>query len=169
MALHQRKRMPRVGLPEFVAALLIGLAAYSGVNCWRTRGQVGWAKAPGRTVECKIRLTHYNAERSDPKVTLDYEYDVFGTTYTGHWTGYWPSDYSPNALPQEQLGVLCNKGYILVVMYDPRDPSQSRLHDSDPGPVVASTLLAFAGAGLLVFYCVKVYPAWKSRHQHRHG
>jgi hypothetical protein len=74
-----------------------------------------------------------------------------------------------NALPASELGNLCVPGYPLVVMYDPNDPERSRLHESDPDPVVAATLLAFGSGMLLLIYCVKGYPAWKERRRSLHG
>lgn len=169
MALRKTRQLPRVGMPEFIAVFFLGLAGYLVADYWGMRGAELWATAPGKVVAGEIDTTHYNAEPSDPKITLDYEYAVYGSKYQGHWIGFWPAGSRTNALPPGEFARLIEPGHELVVLYDPDNPERSRLHDSDPDPVVTSTLLAFGGGLVFLIYCVKVYPAWKARQRLRHG
>ena len=170
VSFHQRKkRRLRIGLPELVAMALIALTAALATRWWRTAGQPGWVKVPGRTVSCEIRRTHFNAEPSRDKVALGYEYEVAGRTFSGSWMGYWPKVHSPNALPDGQIEKLRTKAYPLVVHYNPQNPSQSRLHNPDPDALMLYTLLAFGSGIALIVYGVRLYPAWKRRRSHAFG
>jgi len=169
MVLYKRKTTPKPGLPESVVVILLAVVAFLAASWWRTTGKPGWPPAPGWAVSCTIKQTHFNAEFSKSKVTVAYEYSVGGVVFAGNWEGYWPTVHSPNALTEDQLEVLRTPKYPLVVHYNPQHPSRSRLHNPDADEMVMFALLTFgAGVGLL-FYCARLYPAWKRRRAHQLG
>jgi len=163
VGLRQRTRRKRFGLPEVVALALTIVVGHFALRLWRTNDLSGWPQAPGWVTTCSIRKTHYNAEPSGDKVCLTYEYDVAGQTYIGSWTGYWPRAHSPNALPDGNVAVLKAEKYPLLVLYNPYDHAQNRLHNPDPDQRIVFTVLTFGAGVLLLFYCVKLYPAWRAR------
>ena len=169
LALHQKKKRRRPGLPELVAAGLIAVMVVLAFCWWHTRGQPGWLEANGQVTVGRIQATHFNAESSENKVYLSYEYDVGGITYAGHWEGYWPMVRSPNALTSDRIAELKTIGYPLTVLFDPRNPERSDLHNSEPDRLLLYRLLTFAAGVLLLVYCAKVYPAWKERQRRRIG
>ena len=169
MGFHQRRHRGRIGVPDVVAFLLVGVLVVLGSCWWRAVQGPVWAEALGRTATCEIRPTHFNAEPCGNKVMLTYEYEVGGVTFGGEWTGYWPRGHSPNALPDGHVEVLRTKDYPLTVLYDPEDPSRSRLHDAASGEQLLFTILTFASGICLTVYCVRVYPVWKSRQRRAFG
>ena len=163
MALRQNKEFSRVGLAEFVAVLLMTLAAVAVTLWWQGRRGPEYLQAEGRVLEGNAKLTHYNATDMRQKVTITYEYMAAGNTYTGSWSGFWPEDDSPNALPSDRFQELCVRGHPLVVMYDPEDPSTSILHPPGRGAEAFRQGFAMAGCALAILYCAILYPAWRLR------
>lgn len=117
-----------------------------------------WRHAPGHVVQGDLRYVHRNAETDLPKVTVRYEYTVGGLNHHGAWTGHWPTANSPNALAEQDLPLLQQKGYPLVVLYDPSHPAKSRLHTPPSGRALAFSVLAAVFAVLAAVYLIRVYP-----------
>jgi len=165
MALQQRKRRQKAGLPEFVAVILVCAAALPALAWWHSSARPAYRRVRGRILECEIRLTHYNATKDLNKVKLAYEYTLGGNTYSGQWQGFWPAAESPNALPPEQIEALHDNSFPLVVLYKPGHPSQSILHYADHGVPRLYAGLALGALLLAVLYFALFYPAWKQRHR----
>ncbi|NIA15765.1 MAG: DUF3592 domain-containing protein [Nitrospiraceae bacterium] len=163
MALHQRRRLQRPGLPEFVVMLLVGLAVVPAMLWCQRNTRPEYKKTEGRVKNCEIRLTHYNADNMLSKVKLTYTYSAGPATMTGVWEGYWPSAESPNALPQNKLDLLRTENYPLVVLYDPADPSKSRLHYPGAVPHTMYGVVALTAALGVVLYLATGYPMWKKK------
>lgn len=167
MSFTRRSRKQKPGLPELVLLLLVGLTAYCAFNWEKTLGEPGWEKTNGWVTSCEIKKTHYNAQPSDDKVAITYNYDAHAGTYPGSWEGYWPRIHSPNALPEGNIEVLKQPNYPLIVMFDPHDPSKSRLHNPDSDRQITWVILTFGAGVALAFYLIRIYPAWRERRSHR--
>ncbi len=163
MALRQRKRFQKPGLAEYIAAGLGVLVAVLAVLWWRAGGQPDWWETSGRVVHFEVRPIHYNAPDYQPKVSLTYEYSARGESFTGEWSGFWPSVESPNALPEHRLDELGQEDFDLTVFYDPDNPKQSRLHYArgDRGRLYGG--LFVVGLVVTAYYYLRVYPAWKGK------
>ena len=155
--------MQRAGLPEFVAAALMGLVVVSALCWWKERSRPLWSEAEGRVVACEIRQTHFNAPATRQKVAVTYEYAVGGIRFVRQWEGYWPKVHSPNALPDGRIEALRHKGYPLVVLFDPSNPGSSQLHNPNPERSLWLQGLALGTVLASLVYFVKLYPAWKRR------
>ncbi len=163
MALHQNRQLGKVGLPEFLALALLGFAALAVTLWWQGSGQPAHAQTDGRVVEGNVKLVHYNATDTRKKVSLTYEYSVGANAYTSSWTGFWPEDNSPNALPPDKLEDLCVKGRPLMVLYDPLSPSDSLLFQVGSGGEALRQGMAVGACVLALLYCGVLYPAWRAR------
>jgi len=163
MALHQNKQLGKVGLPEFLALALLVFAALAVTFWWQGSGQPAYAQTDGRVVEGNVKLIHYNATDMRQKVSLTYEYSVGADTYTSSWTGFWPEDNSPNALPPDKLEDLCVKGHPLRVLYNPLNPSDSSLYPVESGGEALRQGMAAGACALALLYCGVLYPAWRAR------
>lgn len=161
MGLHQNRHFHRLGLPEFVAFLLISMAVISAAVWWDNVTRPRYAETPGKVESCEIRLTHYNATNHLSKVTLSYSYSVGGLDYKGSWEGYWPQTDSPNALAADKLHVLETRDYPLVVLYEPANPAVSQLHYPEGRPSALYGVVAGLSVLAVLGYLAIAYPAWK--------
>ena len=165
MALQQRKRRQKAGLPEFLAVVLVCAAALPALAWWHSSARPAYRRVRGRILECEIRLTHYNATKDLNKVKLAYEYSLGGNTYSGRWQGFWPAAVSPNALLPDQIEALHEKSFPLVVLYEPDDPSHSTLHYAGHGAPKLYAGVALVALVLAVLYFALFYPTWRERHR----
>ncbi len=167
MALYHRKRFQAPGLPEFIVLMLIVCVVVSATCWWCETRKPELERTVGTVIACDITKAHYNAQPYQKKVSIKYEYSVGAGDFTGDWTGFWPSMHSPNALSPDNLEVLRQSDYPLVVLYDPGNPSDSRLHNPKPERAFHLTMLTFSLGAVFVVYCVWIYPRWKLRRQTR--
>jgi len=161
MALRPRRRLRSPGLPEFVAAFLLVMAGIPAALWLHSVHQPDWEQTTGQVVSCTIRSTHYNAQPNRAKLDLVYDYHANGIPYREHWTGMWPHGEGPNALPIGRLDELKQAGYPLTVLYDPQNPSSSRLHETGKDRQLYYGILAPVMLVLALAYCLKGYPAWR--------
>ncbi|HOE67282.1 MAG TPA: DUF3592 domain-containing protein [Candidatus Hydrogenedentes bacterium] len=162
MPLPKRKHFKKPGLPEAVALLMALLVAFPLMKWWGSYFAVPWQRAPGRILRCEFKDTRFSATQDITKVLIQYEYAVAGVSRVGSWMGTWPQTGSPNALPKDSLDRLQDPGFPLVVLYNPVNPSQSRLDYADTGtPAIYASLALLAALAAGVYY-VRVYPAWRS-------
>ncbi len=147
-------------MPDFVAIFLLLLTVVP-VLLWfsQQQGPV-WNMTTGRVLSSSIRPVHYNAETDRLKVTLSFEYEVNGILYEDSWTGMWP-DEGPNAIAESQLESELQPGRTVYVYYDPRYPTETRMHDAGRGIDLVYISASVALAVLAVFYLFKIYPEWK--------
>ena len=163
MGLHQNKQFRKLGLAEFLGLALLAFAALAVTLWWQASGRPVYAQADGRVVEGNVAWVHYNATDLRQKVSVTYEYPVGADTYTSSWSGFWPEDSSPNALPSDRLQDLCVKDHPLVVLYDPESPSTSYLHPAEGGSETLRQGVAVGACVLALLYCAVLYPTWRSR------
>jgi hypothetical protein len=161
MSLRRNRPFERLGPAEFVGVALLILAAASATSWWQRSGRVSFARADGRVVEGRVAWTHYNSTDLREKVSVTYQYAVGSDSFTGTWTGFWPEDDSPNALPADRLREACEKDHPLVVSYDPASPSISYLHPAEGGGERLLRGIAVGSCVLALIYCVALYPAWR--------
>ncbi|GMV99251.1 MAG: hypothetical protein AMXMBFR84_03900 [Candidatus Hydrogenedentota bacterium] len=155
--------MRRPGLPEALAVAAL-LGALAPLLAWLYYSvQPAWVATGGHVTSGSVELLHYNATDVRPKVNLTYEYDVLGNTFAGRFEGLWPETHSPNALLPADLKYLAQPGYTLVVLYDPANPDESRLHYLGNEESMPYALLSIAGFIVAGAYCLFVYPAWRSQ------
>jgi len=157
--LHSRHR--KAGLPEFLLVCALVLAVVPLTIVWIDFNQPEWPGTGGWVMSGDIVTTHYNAPDYKEKVTVHYEYLVGGGSYKGEFVGLWPEVGSPNALPVTELDRLKNKGYPLVVFYNPAKPSQSRLHTRSQGDPILLVLIAGICVVTAGLYAFVFYPAWR--------
>jgi len=159
--MHHHKTRRKPGLPDLVGLALLGLVCIPAILWWRAGIQPDWVRTGGRILECNLVRTHYNAEDSPTKVSVQYEYTTLSGTYAGSWSGFWPNVHSPNQLAYDRVEELQRPGFPLVVLYDPANPSQSRLHNvNDTQGIFYGLIFALVLAGAF-FYFVRIYPGWK--------
>jgi hypothetical protein len=160
MGLHRQRQFTQPGMPDFVAMFLLFLTVVP-VLLWFSQQQgPAWNMTTGRVVSSSIRPVHYNAEPNRLKVFLSYEYEVDGVLYEDTWTGMWP-DEGPNALDESQLESELQPGRAVYVFYDPRYPTETRMHDAGREIDLVYIIASLALAVLAVIYLVKIYPEWK--------
>ncbi len=122
-----------------------------------------WTETTGRVLRGDITPTHYNAENFYDKVHIQFEYDILGSKIIREWTGVWPHDDSPNALPDDQMNELLRSGHPLRVFYDPANPEQWRLHGGTSDlRSIYSVLVVLSLVGS-IYFGLRVYPSWKRR------
>lgn len=163
MGLHQRRKLQRPGFPEAAALFLIVLTALPALLWVQENVRPSKTATVGRVTQCDITLTHYNATDLRQKVSLDYAYDVGGTTYHGHFEGLWPQAHSPNALIGDDVNRLRNAGFPLQVFYDPRNPRYASIHEAVEVTRTQYARISLAALAVTLLYCVYVYPNWKER------
>ncbi len=137
------------------------LAAIPAGLWWHGLTAEYWPRAGGRVLTSAIQLTHYNAEVSGAKVRVTYQYEVDGGMFTGEWAGFWPEAGSPNAMAPRQVERQLREGASLIVLYNPANPAQSDLHHPDGARQVLYSALLIFGLAVAVFYCRRIYPAWR--------
>lgn len=144
------------------AILIAGALVFWGL-WWSSREEETWLETSGRTLDCEMRMVHRNAETDLMKVTLTYEYSAMGMTLQNTWVGHWPKANSPNALPEQDVPLLQQAGYPLTILYNPDDPSKSRLHYVPAElPIVYMILATLLTAAALIFV-FGTYPRLRSR------
>ena len=163
MTLHRNRRFQRLGLPEFLALVLLGSAALTVTLWWQERTEPRYEEAEGHVVDGQLSWVHYNATDTRQKVSLMYEYTVGGKTCHGSWAGFWPEFGNPNALPASQLEALCTKGHALEVLYNSEDPNESYLHPPEGGQSILYGGIALGACAAALIYCGLAYPAWRFR------
>ena len=162
MPYHRHHRRQRVGLPESVVLGLLFLSAGCAVLWWQAEQVDEWRQTTGRVLSCTIETTHYNATDYAHRVDLTYSYTAAGVPLVGEWAGFWPQGESPNALPNDRIEELTDKGRTVVVLYHPNDITNTRLHNV---PVGIKRVYVAGAVGFLVsllLYCGVVYPKWKA-------
>lgn len=167
MALQRRRRVEKLGLPEFIGVVLLAVTVACTFLWWHGRHEIEWRTAGGRVLRCEVRPNQYRAQDVPYNVDLSYEYTVGGRQFSGQWRGVWPQFVSPNALPTSRLSELLRKDYPLVVLYDPNDAARSTLHGAPIWARRASGAAVAAVLIVLLVYGVRVYPGWKTRQSHR--
>lgn len=161
--MRRRRHRKRLGLPEYVEVALVVVAIASAGLWWRNVDHEVWPNTVGNVLSCKIESLHYNATRYANLVDIRYEYSAGGRPYLGHWRGYWPIVGSPNALPRTRMNELKTKGFPLTVMYNPANPSRSRLHDTPAGLRPAFAITTLVAIALSFAFTAYVYPKWRRR------
>ena len=161
--MRRRRHHTRPGLPEFVEIALVILAIAGAGLWWRNVDHEVWPNTVGSVLSCDIQNMHYNATQYANRVDIRYEYTAGGRPYLGHWTGYWPIMGSPNALPRARMNELKTKGFPLTVMYNPANPSRSRLHDTPAGLRPAFAAMTLIAIALSFAFTVFIYPRWRRR------
>jgi hypothetical protein len=145
-----------------MALVLLASVAVSAVLWWNAQFSDIRLQTTGRVAEGHVIASHYNAQLTKQRVVLVYTYSVGGVMYKARWTGYWPTENSPNALPADQYPKLFTQGHSLKVFYEPGNPANSELHRCAPE---SHLLLAGTTVGLGILasvYLVRIYPAWRS-------
>jgi hypothetical protein len=163
MALHRSKRRAPLGLAEFIGLCSLALATAFVTMWWQEDHAPAYWRSDGRVIEGKVVLTHYNSTDLRSKVSITYEYMAEGATYTKSWSGFWPDDNSPNALPENRINELCEKGHPLIVLYDRQNPSEGILHPVGSGGVAIRQAMAVVSCVWALAYCVVLYPTWRLR------
>lgn len=165
----RRGRRARVGLPEFVLAVLVCLSVVS-LTVWAVRsGTSAWVLTEGQLTSCQIVYPHYNAVDSPPRVSVGYTYSGPDRRYEGRWEGYWPEAESPNALPASRLGELNAANYPVLVYINLGNPAEHALHTV---PKLALGVYGSVSAALSLvtfLYVVRVYPRWRRQIWGRRG
>lgn len=162
MGLHQQRRMQKAGLPEFVFVCLAAVAVLFLALSWRSNNTPTWLNVEGVVVECNVDRSQYHVVDTPYNVRLTYEYVVGNTKYTGGWSGNWPMNNSPNALPPQRIFELERPGHPLQIACNPADYSLNRLHGQPEKRGVAYTVMAILGCIALFLYSAKIYPQWKT-------
>lgn len=161
MGFHRRKHRDRLRLPEYLALFLVACVVASAALWWRAHNHSAWLQTGGRVVEGRVVPSHYNAQPVDPRVELDYTYTAGGMVHRGRWTGFWPVENSPNALPESRYAELFTEGYPLTVYYEAGNPGKGELHRSaGEGATVLAVATVFLAAVTCV-YLFRVYPSWR--------
>lgn len=167
MGLYRQRRLQKAGLPEFVCVLLAGVTVAFLVLSWRSRNETAWLTVKGEVVRCQVDRGQYHVVDTPYNVRLSYKYDVGGTTFTGKWSGYWPVNHSPNALPPLRVSELEQPGYLLQIACNPDNASDSRVHGPPEGRGLVYDIVAILGCIGLYLYSAKIYPRWKTRQPRR--
>lgn len=158
MPLRRRKHFRAPGTPEIIAVVLV-IAVAIPATLWLRADQLSyWQETTGRVIHGKVQSTHINSEAYQPKVDVVYEYTVDGTQYSGEFEGFWPAAYSPNALPADRLNMLTVPNQPLTVLYDPRNPEDSRLHATDDVRKTIYLWTFFTALVVSLYYFLRVYP-----------
>lgn len=151
-----------MGLPEYVAIVLM-VAALTSLSLWWASGIfISWKVTQGEILSARIESTHANSQNYPTKVSVAYRYDVNGAVLTSTWEGFWPSAQSPNALPPAGLGVLTQRGHRLTVLYDMHNPRISRLHYTSQDHQLFYALLSAVLLGTVMLYGLRIYPVWRN-------
>ncbi|MFO7974268.1 MAG: DUF3592 domain-containing protein [Candidatus Hydrogenedentota bacterium] len=161
MSLPRRKRCQKLRLPDYIALALLASVALSAMLWWDAQFNDIWLQTTGRVLEGRVIQSHYNAPPTKQRVQLVYAYSVGGVMYQGQWTGYWPAENSPNALPENRYGELFSNGYPLKVSYEAGNPARSELHHHAPERhfgLAGTTVGLAVAAGI---YLIRVYPHWR--------
>lgn len=158
MSVPRKRRLKRPSWPEAVLALLIA-AVVLPAFLWLQADVISpWERTGGGVVRGEVMTTHYNAERYEQKVSVIYEYAVAGMSFSGRYEGFWPPAGTVNGLPPEELGVLEQPGYPLVVFYDPSEPARSNLHSQSTFRKNIYAIWFLIALGLALLYLIRIYP-----------
>ncbi len=143
---------------------MLAAVVFCGMEWIHASPTFRWQETMGRITSCDIKSIHYNAEPNRNKVTISFTYHVNEIPFQGSWSGMWPVADSPNALGDEEITRLKDKGYLLRVYYDARNPEIHRIHDLVDTKRYVFSILSVLGSLALIYYLVKIYPAWKGVH-----
>lgn len=163
MSLHTHKTRNRPGPADALCALLAaGIALILAVAFALGDGD-SWQLTQGIVDHAHRFGPASTALMTSQLVRVEYHYQVAGREYADSWEGDWPDAYSPNALPESELGALSRPGFPLLVWYDPSDPARNHLH-SGHAPAdrlwrYSVCVLALCGWMLLLW----AYPRLKAR------
>lgn len=161
MSLHRSRKRFRLRLPDVVGLLLAGSVVVTAILWWSAYLSPPWQTASGTVKGCGFVKSHFNAELTETRVELNYEYMANGVLFRGAWTGFWPVANSPNALPADRMTQELREGRALVIFYDPTRPERSHPHTPE-NDLEFVFLLATLGTSLFTgFYLMKVYPRWR--------
>lgn len=161
VALRHHHRWRQIGLPEFLALVLVASVVVFTALWLLSRGAGEWHETPGSVVSGEIVPVRDRPRPEEIRVRVHYTYTAQGLPYTGFYEGFWPAAGSPNALDEGRIEELTQEGRPVTVYFDPLAPDRSKLFFAELDAGGMYLALAVVAGGLTLLYCMVLYPAWR--------